>query len=290
MRGRLQHPALAVVAALPLRPLEELQHAVEVMVGRREVLGVDPGAVPGDVAARLRNVREERIGQEHDLLVRLVGRRGVDRVQLRRERTHLGEARLRVGDARVRRVEARAGTRRGLTDLPAQGAVAVRIAGEQSLDQRGARAHHADDHDRARDALLGDLGVSIEPVDGAQPLDEACGGSSCAGPASRRRSGARRRGPRAAAAEGSRKASSPKSSSPVFRRAPASREASSKGGGSSRAMVGPDWIARRATPFATVWRHGGRRTRDREPASIATPNASTRATSRAWPISSPTAA
>ena len=47
---------------------------------------------------------------------------------------------------------------RRLADLPPVGARQTGVAGQQPLQQRGARTHHADDHDRGHDRLVEDLG------------------------------------------------------------------------------------------------------------------------------------
>ena len=60
VRRGLEHPALGV--PVPLRqplaflPLQELQHAVQVVVGGAEVLLVQPGSVVGQVCPRLGDV------------------------------------------------------------------------------------------------------------------------------------------------------------------------------------------------------------------------------------------
>ena len=56
VRRRLEHPPLGGLTAgslpslgrpTPLLPLEELQHPMQIFIGRREVLIIDPGAVLG---------------------------------------------------------------------------------------------------------------------------------------------------------------------------------------------------------------------------------------------------
>ena len=97
VRRRLENPAVAVLPPLPLLPLEELEHPPQVLVGRREVLLVEPGSIGRHVTRRLGNVGEKRIRQEHDLLVGLVGVGRVDR------RTARGRTRASVGRGPRRR-------------------------------------------------------------------------------------------------------------------------------------------------------------------------------------------
>lgn len=65
---RFEHPRFCELAALAFLPLQELQHPVQIGLGRGEVLVVDPGPVHRQMCAGLRNVRQERVGEEHDLL------------------------------------------------------------------------------------------------------------------------------------------------------------------------------------------------------------------------------
>ena len=53
---------------------------------------------------------------------------------------------------------------RGLDHLPAVGTVEPRVGGQQSLQQRGAAAHHADNDGRRSDALVQNLRVSANPL------------------------------------------------------------------------------------------------------------------------------
>ncbi len=174
MRGRLQHPSLGGAAGLPLLPLQELQHPVQVVVGRREVLPVDPGAVFGQVRTRLRHVGQERVGQEDDLLLGFARVHRMDREQLG---SHLARRRLALladDDARILGVgPGVVELGRDLDDLPAVGAVKARVGCQKSLQQRGAAAHHPDDHDGRGDGLLRDLRMPADPLLRAQSHPQA---------------------------------------------------------------------------------------------------------------------
>ena len=173
---RLQHPAVRDLAALPLLPLQQLEHPVQVVVGRREVLGVDPGPVHRHVRAGLGDVREERVGEEDDLLLGLAGVHRVDREQVRHPLPRLLLTGHGLRDARVGDRPVVVELRRDLDDLPPVGAVEAVVGGEQSLHQRRTAAHHADHDDRRGHDLVGDLRVPAEPLGRPQPHPQAVHG------------------------------------------------------------------------------------------------------------------
>jgi hypothetical protein len=130
--GRLEHPSVGGLAALPLLPLQQLEHPVEVVIGRREVLGVDPGAVRRHVRAGLGDVGEERVGKEDDLLLGLTGVHRVDRVEVGRPLARELLAGLGLRDPRVGDGPVVAEPRRALDDLPAVRAVEPVVGRESS--------------------------------------------------------------------------------------------------------------------------------------------------------------
>ena len=85
MGGRLQHPACGGGdgAGLPLLPLQELQHSVQIPVGGSEVLGVDPRSVLRHMGAGFGHVGQERVGEEDDLLLGFPGVHRMDGEQVR---------------------------------------------------------------------------------------------------------------------------------------------------------------------------------------------------------------
>ena len=106
------------------------------------------------VCAGLGHMRQERVGQEDDLLFGLPRIHRVNDEQVRRQFAGLGFARFADGDARIDTGERVVQAGRGLDHLPAVGTVEPRVGGQQSLQQRGAAAHHPDNDDRCRDALV----------------------------------------------------------------------------------------------------------------------------------------
>ncbi len=75
------------------------------------------------------------------------------------------------GSSRVGPVVVQPG--RDLHHLPPVRAVEAGVGGQQSLQQRGSAAHHADHHDRRVDRSSSDLGMSADPLLSAQPHPQA---------------------------------------------------------------------------------------------------------------------
>ena len=200
VRGRLQHPALAHFAAPALLPLEQLEHLVQVAVGGREVLCVEPAPVARHVAGGLGHVREEGVGEQRDLFFRFerVGR--VDRLERRREGAHLPVALDAVGDARIGRRPVDVRTRRGLRDLPPVRAVAGAgraRAGAAAASSPIASCRRSRSAPRSVRARSRDAACATRARAGAA---RGCGGSRCGAPSRRRGSAAPRRARRAARA------------------------------------------------------------------------------------------
>ena len=155
-------------------PLQELQHPVQIGIRRREVLPVDPRPVSRHVRARLRHVRQERVGQEDDLLFGLARVHRVDGEQFRGQLARRRLALLADRDPRIlsgRPVVVELGG--DLDHLPPVRAVKAVVGGEKSLQQRGSAAHHADHHDRRDDDFFGDLGMPADPLLGTQSHPQA---------------------------------------------------------------------------------------------------------------------
>src|SRR5579863_5635932 len=69
VHGCLQHPVVGPLAALLLLPLQELHQLDEVAVGRPQVAAVDPAAVARHAGQRLGSRRQQRLVDEHDVLM-----------------------------------------------------------------------------------------------------------------------------------------------------------------------------------------------------------------------------
>ena len=195
--GALQHPALP----RPV-PLEDLEPRLHVGVLRGLVVGevvVAPARPPGDP---LQVVAGEVGAHELQLFVDVVGVHGVHRGD---ERRAGAEALPRVLAALPARVDAagpgrlvRVGHR--LLALPERHG-AQPLVGRDQVDQvRGAGAGQADHDDRPRDLDVVDLGVLLQQLADAQPVDRVADDVVVSRHQRSRRS---------------RKSSGPKSSSPV---------------------------------------------------------------------------
>ena len=175
VRRGFQHPTLGRSAAcLAFLPLQELQHPVQIGICGREIPAVEPGPVARHIGSGLRNVGQERVGQEHDLFLGLAGVHRVDGEQLRRQVSGDRFALLADRDARIRTAGPRVvepGS--DLDHLPAVGAVKTFVRGQKALQQGRTAAHHPGDHHGRNDDLLGDLGVSADPLLRAQPHPQA---------------------------------------------------------------------------------------------------------------------
>ncbi len=123
--------------------------------------------------AGLGNVRQERVGEEDDLLLGLPGIHRVDREQFRRQFAGFGLARLADRDAGIGCAEVVVELGRDLDDLPPVRTVQPTVGREQTLQQRSSAAHHPDDDDRRLDLLVENLGVPADPLLGAKADPQA---------------------------------------------------------------------------------------------------------------------
>ena len=125
------------------------------------------------MSARLGHMRQEGVGQEDDLLFGLPRIHRVNDKQVRRQFAGLGFAHFTDRDTGIDAGELVVEPGRGLDHLPAVGTVEPGVGGQQSLQQRGAAAHHPDNDGRRGDGLLENLRVPANPFLGAQPHAQA---------------------------------------------------------------------------------------------------------------------
>ena len=175
---RLQDPALAHVAALTLLPLEELELFLQVDVGGRPVLLRDPRAIGREIREGFGHVGEERVLEEHDLLVgglRIPGMdRGLSRIGFQDRRDLcFRERNARIG-LRPVYVEGRCGE----ADLPPIRGVIAGITRHDAVEHGRAGPHEAHDHDRGAELLPQDLRMTPDPLLRPEPhleaLDDPC--------------------------------------------------------------------------------------------------------------------
>ena len=159
---RLQQPALAARALL-----EGLQEAAVVAVGGPQVGAQQVAVIARHRVAAAPVVGEERVERDEDALVREVARIRVHRLVLGLE--VVPEAGLGVADVAQRVARQRLD---GVRHLPHARRAAGGVAGQQLVQDRGARARAADHEDRLRDRLAQDLGPALPQLGELEPVAE----------------------------------------------------------------------------------------------------------------------
>ena len=163
----LQRPPAADATAL-----QHLQRQPVVLVRRPLIDAEQPSAVGRDVRDRLPRQALEVLAHQRDALGRTVGFLVVDRAD---PRVDLFEHVVAHAGGFDTRTAAKVGGRRwgnAVAGLPAQERAVAGVLFEQVAEERRAGAEHADHHDRRVDALVGDVGVLLRPVDDAEAVGE----------------------------------------------------------------------------------------------------------------------
>ena len=139
-----------------------LQLLLVEFVDRGEVgLLVDPVLIRVHAELIVEEGRDHRVGHDRDAFLRELRAHGMHRLEGRNLCFDAGEGRVGGGDARVGLKGRRLGRRRREHDLPGQRSPAVRILGQDVVEDRRAGARHADDDDGRDDPLLRDLGMQL---------------------------------------------------------------------------------------------------------------------------------
>ena len=169
MMRALQRPSTAHPAALEYLQCQAVILVRGALVGREQ-----PPAVGRHVRDGLPRQALEVLAHHRDALGRTVGLFVMDRANLRVDlsrtcRRHPRRLRPAVHCAAFAGV----GRRHAVAAIPSAAAHDYEVPLEQVAQERGAGAEHADHHHGRVDALLGDRGVPLRPVDDPQPVHEA---------------------------------------------------------------------------------------------------------------------
>ena len=167
MGAGLEHPAVAGVAGLEVLELA----VVELVDGTPIGLGVDPVLVGRHPKLVVEQRGAHRLPHQHDAFLGQLRAHRVDRVEAGQLHVAVGHRGRALGDTRVGVEGGGLGRRRREHHLPRHRCPAARVAGEDVVQDRGARPGHADDEHRAHDLLRRDLREALAVLDIVEAVD-----------------------------------------------------------------------------------------------------------------------